>query len=242
MLRRATVAWACLLLLGSCGGPVPSGAGIPATVAPPSSPTSAPGSPTGRPTSSPVTPSPADWPVYHRDPARTGNDPAFPAFAGSLTRAWSTPLDGAVYAEPLVVGARLIAATEGDTVYALDPATGGVSWRRNLGHPVPLAKLPCGNIDPLGITGTPAYDPESGSLFVVAEVNGPRHVLFALDAADGTVRWSRGIDLLGDDPTTHQQRAALAIGNGFVYVGMGGLAGDCGQYVGELITQGRSVA
>jgi outer membrane protein assembly factor BamB len=31
------------------------------------------------------------------------------------------------------------------------------------------------------------------------------------------------------------QRAALAIGNGYVYVGMGGLYGDCGQYVGELI-------
>jgi len=71
-------------------------------------------------------------------------------------------------------------------------------------------------------------------LFVVAEVTGPRHVLFALDAADGSVRWSRGIDLPLDDPATHQQRAALAIGNGYVYVGMGGLYGDCGQYVGEL--------
>jgi outer membrane protein assembly factor BamB len=227
-------AWLSLLLLSSCG-PAPSGAGIPSAVTPPSPPASAAGSSYRRPTSSPVAPSPADWPVYHRDPARTGNDEAFPAFDGSLTRAWSTPLDGAVYAEPLVLGGRLIAATEGDTVYALDPASGRVSWQRNLGTPVPLASLPCGNIDPLGITGTPAYDPASGSLFVVAEVTGPRHVLFALDAADGSVRWSRGIDLPLDDPTTHQQRSALAIGNGYVYVGMGGLYGDCGQYAGELI-------
>jgi outer membrane protein assembly factor BamB len=236
VLRRATSAWLSgLLLLSSCGGPVPSGAGIPSAVTPPSPLASAAGSSNGRPTSSPVAPAPADWPVYHRDPARTGNDPAFPAFDGSLTQAWATPLDGAVYAEPLVVGGRLIAATEGDTVYALDPASGRVNWQRNLGSPVPLASLPCGNIDPLGITGTPAFDPASGSLFVVVEVTGPRHVLFALDAADGAVRWSRGIDLPLDDPATHQQRAALAIGNGYVYVGMGGLYGDCGQYAGELI-------
>ena len=133
MLRRATIAWLSLLLLSSCGGPAPSGSGIPTAVTLPSPPASAAGSSNGRPTSSPVAPSLADWPVYHRDPARTGNDEAFPAFDGSLTRAWSTPLDGAVYAEPLVLGGRLIAATEGDTVYALDPASGRVSWQRNLG-------------------------------------------------------------------------------------------------------------
>jgi outer membrane protein assembly factor BamB len=180
-------------------------------------------------------PASSDWPTDHRDQARTGNDPSFPAPGGSLVRRWSTPLDGAVYAEPLVVGGRVIAATEGDSVYALDPATGGILWRRNLGAPVPLASLPCGNIDPLGITGTPAYDPLTGSLFVVAEVTGPKHAMFALDVTNGTVRWSRDIDLAGDDPRAHQQRAALAIGSGYVYVGMGGLFGDCGQYQGEVV-------
>jgi hypothetical protein len=100
---------------------------------------------------------------------------------------------------------------------------------------VPLSSLPCGNIDPLGITSTPAYDPSTGSLFVVAEVAGPRHVLFALSAATGAVRWSRSADLAGDDPRTHQQRAALAVGNGYVYIGFGGLAGDCGAYRGEVV-------
>jgi hypothetical protein len=45
-----------------------------------------------------------------------------------------------------------------------------------------------------------------------------RHVLVALDAMSGAVRWSRGVDLAGDEPSTHQQRAALALGNGYVYV------------------------
>jgi hypothetical protein len=70
---------------------------------------------------------------------------------------------------------------------------------------------------------------------VVAEIAGPRHVLFALDPTNGAVRWSEGLDLSGDDPSAHQQRAGLAVGNGDVYVGFGGLYGDCGSYVGELI-------
>ncbi|HEX7495089.1 MAG TPA: PQQ-binding-like beta-propeller repeat protein, partial [Candidatus Limnocylindrales bacterium] len=177
----------------------------------------------------------ADWPVYHQNPGRTGEYPSFPAFAGPLAAGWSTALDGAVYAEPLVVNGTVFAATEGDSVYAVDPGSGAILWRRNLGTPVPLSTLPCGDINPLGITGTPAYDSVTGSIFAVAEVTGPQHILFALDPATGTVRWSRVVDLAGDDPRTHQQRPALAVANGFVYIGFGGLAGDCGQYVGEEV-------
>ena len=184
------------------------------------------------PSSAPIA---ADWPVYHLDAVRSGNQPAFPAVGTSLSLAWSKKLDGAVYAEPLVVGGRVIAATEGDTVYALNPANGSILWGRNLGTPVPQSTLPCGDIDPLGITGTPAYDAASGSLFAVAEITGPHHVLFALDPSTGAIRWSRDIDLPGDQPITHQQRPALAVANGYVYIGFGGLAGDCGQYVGEVV-------
>jgi outer membrane protein assembly factor BamB len=177
----------------------------------------------------------ADWPVYHLNNQRTGNSAVFPAMSGSLTKAWSVKLDGAVYAEPLVVSGHVIVATEGGSVYSLDPKTGATLWRRNLGTPVPLSTLPCGNINPLGITSTPAYDSASKTLFAVAEVTGPKHVLFALDPSTGSVRWSRNVDLSGDDPATHQQRAALAVANGYVYIGFGGLAGDCGQYVGEVV-------
>jgi outer membrane protein assembly factor BamB len=187
-------------------------------------------------TVAPTTPPPAaDWPVYHLNAARTGDNASFPAFGGSLTAGWAAPLDGAVYAEPLVVHGKVIAATEGDSVYALDPSTGAIVWRQKVGTPVTLSTLPCGDIDPLGITGTPAFDAATGSLFAVAEVSGPKHVLFALDPDTGAVRWSRDVDLAGDDPTTHQQRPALAVANGYVYIGFGGLAGDCGQYVGEVV-------
>jgi outer membrane protein assembly factor BamB len=177
---------------------------------------------------------PADWPMYHLDAGRSGNSLTFPPVT-PLKLAWSARLDGAVYAEPLVVHSRLVVATEGDSVYSIDPASGAIGWTSKLGKPVPLNTLPCGDINPLGITSTPVYDVATDSIFAVAEVSGPAHVLFALDPADGKVRWSRAIDLPGDEPRTHQQRAALALGNGFVYVGFGGLAGDCGQYTGKVV-------
>ncbi len=176
----------------------------------------------------------ADWPVYHRNAARTGYDPDFPT-PGTLTRAWTASLDGAVYGQPIAVGGTVFAATENDTVYALDPASGAIFWKRHLGTPVRLATLPCGNIDPLGITSTMAYDPATSSIFASAELAGPKHTLFALDPASGTVRWSRSLDVAGASPRTHQQRGALAVGNGYVYIGFGGLAGDCGQYKGKVI-------
>ncbi len=180
-------------------------------------------------------PAPGDWPVYHLDASRTALSAGFPAPTSTLVKAWAAKLDGAVYAQPLVVGGRVIAATEGDSIYALDPRDGSVVWRQNVGTPVRKSSLPCGNIDPLGITGTPAYDPATNSLFAVAEVTGFHHVLFALDPQTGAVRWSRTIDVAGDDPRTHQQRPALAVANGYVYVGFGGLAGDCGQYRGKVV-------
>jgi outer membrane protein assembly factor BamB len=189
-------------------------------------------SPSSAPTGDTAT---ADWPVYHLDSQRTGNATAFPAFTGSLTKAWTAGLDGAVYAEPLVVGGQVIAATEGDSVYALDPSSGKALWHQELGTPVAMSTLPCGNIDPLGITSTPAYDATTATLFAVAEVKGPAHTLFALDPTTGSVRWSRNVDLPGHPARNQQQRAALAVGNGYVYIGFGGLAGDCAQYSGEVV-------
>ncbi len=214
---------AVLALLAGCGGqskaPQQPPLTLPSTSSAPS--TSAPAAGDG------------DWTTYHRDNARTGYlaglaDPA------RLTRAWSTRLDGAVYAEPL--------ATEADTLYSLDRRSGQVQWHTTVGKPVPLSALPCGNIDPLGITGTPVYDPATGLVFAVAEVTGPAHVLVGVDARSGQVRVRRSVDPPGIDPRPHQQRAALALSQGKVYVAFGGLLGDCGDYRGRVVgsrTDGR---
>jgi len=175
-----------------------------------------------------------DWTTYHRDNSRSGFIEATSAIRASLV--WrSEKLDGKIYAEPLLFKEVLFVATENDSVYALNASTGSVIWRENFGAPVRGSDLPCGNIDPSGITGTPVIDPKSGTLFAVAFLRPAHHVLYAISLGDGAVRFSGPVDAPGADPRVEQQRAALTLANGMVYVPYGGLYGDCGQYHGWVV-------
>src|SRR2546430_17117978 len=101
----------------------------------------------------------------HNNVSRDGVyiDAAFtPSAAANLTRdlGFDGTIVGNVYAQPMYIeggpnGAMVSAVTESNNVYALDAVTGTVIWQRNLGTPVPLSELFCGNINPVGITGTP---------------------------------------------------------------------------------------
>jgi len=119
-------------------------------------------------------------------------------------------------------------------------ATGAIRWRRHLADPISGSTLPCGNIDQLGVVGTPVYDQSTGLVFAVNMQAGPKHVLYGLDARTGAVRIHRDIDPPGIDPATHLQRAALAVANGRVYVAYGGNYGDCGQYQGRVVAVSTS--
>ncbi|MGH3796594.1 MAG: PQQ-binding-like beta-propeller repeat protein [Pseudonocardiaceae bacterium] len=221
--RWAVAAVLAQVLVAGCAG-APN-------VAPSAPPVSRPRPPGAAP---PVVVGPADWPTYHHDNARTGVAVQL-APLSTLHRAWRTPLDGAVYGQPLVIGDRVIAATEHDTVYALSAMDGRVLWSAPLGSPVPGSRLPCGNIDPLGITGTAAYDPVTGLVFVVAETEDGRHTLAGVDLASGAVVLRRALPPPRGDEIAHQQRAALTVLDGWVYVAYGGLYGDCGDYVGSVV-------
>ncbi len=158
--------------------------------------------------------------------------------AGKLTARWTARLDGAVYAQPLVVGNMVIAATEDDSVYALSESTGKVVWRTHLGTPVPQSALNgCGDIFPLGITGTPIYDQANGLVYAVAETTGYHHILFGLSVSDGAVKVKRDVDIpsAANSPAYNQQRPALAITDGRVYVSFGGLFGNCGPHIGSVV-------
>jgi hypothetical protein len=181
-----------------------------------------------------------DWTTYHRDHARSGYLPGLPDPA-RLTQAWSARLDGAVYGQPLVVDDRVLVAAEADSLYGLGASHRSGAVAHHIGRPVPLSELPCGNIDPLGITGTPVYDPATGLVFAVAEVTGPAHLL-GVDAGSGRVRVRRRVDVPGMDPRPHQQRAALALSRGRAYVAHGGLLGDCGDYRGRVVASRTTAA
>jgi outer membrane protein assembly factor BamB len=171
------------------------------------------------------------WTTYHADNNRTGYEPV--ANFTSVTPGWTSPtLDGLVFAEPLVYGGDVFVATENNSVYALSAQTGSIVWRQNLGPPVQGSLLPCGNIEPVtGITGTPVIDPSTGMLYVVA-FSEMHHTLYALKVATGAVVFSRSATPPGFNDTTQQERTALTLANGMVYIGYGGLAGDCAQYWG----------
>lgn len=223
--RRAWLAAAALALLSGCGGPSSSGSTPP---------------PVGLTVTSSVltagSPAPAAWLTYHHDNARSGVDTSSPPL-GAPALAWtSPPLDGAVYAEPLVDGRIVLAATEGGSLYGLDAERGQVLWRTHVADPVAQSALPCGDVFPLGITGTPVIDPVTHVAYAVAETGDGRHLLAAVADADGTLLWTRPVDPDGTRPITQQQRAALALVDGRVVVPMGGLFGDCGQYRGYVVS------
>jgi outer membrane protein assembly factor BamB len=177
------------------------------------------------------------WPTYHHDAARTGAaTDAEPVT--KLAVAASAKLDAAIYASPLVLrdaqGPLIIAATENNSLYALRD-NGSVVWQRHIGTPVDGGSLPCGNINPTGITGTPAYDASSGLIYAVAFLSGRHHELVAVDASTGAVAWTKPVDPPGSHPEVEQERGALLVSGGRVWIAYGGLNGDCGPYHGYVV-------
>jgi hypothetical protein len=161
-------------------------------------------------------------------------------------------VEGSVYAQPLYWRAPgsnkplLLVATEQNVVYALDTVTGAVIWKTSLGPPAPRAALPCGNIDPLGITGTPVIDEHSQTFYVDALVKGQdaaKHQIFALALKDGAILSNWPIDVeaalkaSGQSfrSTVQNQRGALTILNDTLYVPYAGHFGDCGDYHGWVL-------
>lgn len=163
-----------------------------------------------------------------------------PSFNG-VKAGWTSPttVDGDVYAEPLVIGTTVVIATENNTVYGLNASNGSVIWQRNLGPAVSAASLPCGNVDPVGITSTPVADPTASLVYAVGLVQPSlqplQYVLAAIKLSDGTISWHRSLSIAGFDPAIENQRGALALNNGTLYIPFGGRAGDCGAYHGYLL-------
>lgn len=195
--------------------------------------------------------------TYHATPDRAGLYVAptlTPAAAAGVHRdsGFDGTVNGSVYAQPLywvppnATSGRVIVATETNTVYALDAATGLVVWQTVLGPPAPNGSLLCGDIVPSGITGTPVIDLAIQVLYVNALVDtaqGPHHQVFSLDLSDGHVRHGWPIDIqaqlaasgISFDSRAQGERGALTIVGNRLYVPYGGIAGDCGSYHGWVV-------
>ena len=163
-----------------------------------------------------------NMPTYHNDLASTGQNLAETTLTSSnvttasFAKQFATAVDGQLYAQPLYMSGVNItagthqglhnvvyAATEHDSLYAIDGDTGTVLWQDTflVADPelsaqgtvvvttVPSGDTGSGNISPeIGITSTPAIDTSTGFLYLTAKtkqiVNGNSsnpHYVYTLD-------------------------------------------------------------
>ncbi len=179
-------------------------------------------------------------------------DSAFtPVNAANLTRDlnFDGTVVGNIYAQPLYIeggpnGPMIIVVTESNNIYALDATTGTVIWQSNVG-PAVTSGLPCGNINPLGITGTPVVDLASRSLFFDAMIDGAtkKHFIYSLNVDTGATNPGWPVDVnatatyngITFTSLVQNERGGLALVNGIVYVAWSGHLGDCGTYHGWVV-------
>ena len=169
------------------------------------------------------------------------SDTAFqPTFTGSLRGA---PL----YLEngPNSKGA-FYAATASNNVVALDETTGAMVWTKNIGMPPTASDAHCGDIRPIGIISTPIIDARARTIFVAGAVGMSSimtHQVHALSVDDGSERtggWPVDVSNVTSGsvtftPVPQNQRSALSLVNGILYVAYGGHNGDCDAYHGWVV-------
>jgi hypothetical protein len=168
---------------------------------------------------------------------------------GTFGQLWSTPVDGQVYAQPLLANGTLLVATENNKVYGLDPASGAMRWPAplNLGPAWKAADIGCGDLAPnIGVTATPVIDPATNTAYLTHKTyasgtSGPgRWYMDAVDMTSGTEKAGFPVELAGaaqNQPgesfqaTTELQRPGLLLMNGVVYAAFGSSC-DIGPWQG----------
>ena len=144
---------------------------------------------------------------------------------GTFGQLWSATVDGQVYAQPLLANGTLLAVTENNKVYGLNPATGASKWAAplNLGTPWKAADIGCGDLAPnIGVTATPVIDAATNTAYMTHKTyasgtSGPaRYYMDAIDLATGTQKAGFPVRLAGTaqnasaqtfNATTELQRA-----------------------------------
>ena len=180
------------------------------------------------------------------DDLRTGWYPESPSLTpglvsgGSFGQLFSTAVSGQVYAQPLLSNGVLLAATENNMVYGLDPTTGAVKWSKGLGTPWNAGDIGCLDLAPtIGVTATPVIDSSTGTAYLthktyVSGSSGPaRWYMDAIDMASGAERpgfpvllWGSAQNAPGQSfpATTELGRPGLLLLEGVVYAAFGS---DC---------------
>jgi outer membrane protein assembly factor BamB len=179
------------------------------------------------------------------DDLRTGWYPSEPSITpelvsgGTFGQMWSAPVEGQVYAQPLLDDGTLVVATEDNKVYGLDPATGALKWSEplDLGTPWNASDIGCGDLTPtIGVTATPVIDPATNIAYMTHKTyasgsSGPaRWYMDAVSVTSGAEEPGFPVQLSGKaqnaegqtfQPTTQLQRPGLLLLEGVVYAAFG---------------------
>jgi Abnormal spindle-like microcephaly-assoc'd, ASPM-SPD-2-Hydin/PQQ-like domain len=189
----------------------------------------------------------ADVVTNGNDALRTGWYPDQGSITPSLVSGptwgelWSAPVDGQVYAQPLLApSGTLVVTTETDHVYGLDPATGSQQWGQDLAPNGPWdpADVGCSDLVPSrGSTATPVIDTSTNTVYLTYKTYDANHnAVWFMDAR----RVDTGQELPGPWPVQlsgaadndsslmfgaqhEDQRAGLLLMDGVVYAGFGSL-------------------
>ncbi|MEO8902355.1 MAG: hypothetical protein ABI627_12580 [Polyangiaceae bacterium] len=145
---------------------------------------------------------------------------------------------------------RFFAATTENDVYALDELTGAQKGLHNIGGYLVSAPI-CGS-DPVnhGIVSTPIIDAATQTIYVAAAMTDAHHEIHALKWAAGAgtamdtltevAGWPVDVSTLKSGSLSfpskvQNQRSALSLVNGILYVAFGGYCGDAGNYHGWVV-------
>jgi Abnormal spindle-like microcephaly-assoc'd, ASPM-SPD-2-Hydin/PQQ-like domain len=159
---------------------------------------------------------------------------------GTFGQLWSAPVEGQVYAQPLIDNGTLFIATEQNEIYGLQPDTGKQLWSKSLGTPWNPGDISCADLAPyIGITATPVIDPSTNVAYFtyktyVSGDSGPaRWYMDAVSVATGQTAPNFPVELSGEAqdaptrsfaPATELQRPGLLLMNGVIYASFGS---DC---------------
>jgi len=159
---------------------------------------------------------------------------------------------GNMWASPLYIangpGGKgvFIAVATNNNVYAIDETTGAVLWTKSIGTAPTQSGAGCGNISPIGIISTPVIDAAKRVVYVAGATGAAqieKHEIHALNIETGMEVSGWPIDVTGTKagsvtfaPKVQNQRSALSLVGGTLYVAYGGHVGDCGLYRGWVIS------
>jgi hypothetical protein len=194
---------------------------------------------------------------HHLHPSRDGfyidaNVTATAAASLKVEAGFQATVTGIIYGQALYVDSwktgqdALFVATDQNHVTALDATSGSVLWDKTLGSPVPLGDLACGQPYPTyGVMETPTIDLTTRTLYVESFQTPDggttkKHYVYALSIDDGSTRTGWPVDVAatvpGFDAAFQNDRGALALVQGTLYVPYAGLNGDCGTYHGWVVS------